>query len=183
MKTANSLHVKRLCIMAVCLALGMVLPFVTGAIPEVGNLISPMHIPVFICAALLGPVSGGIVGAVMPLLRGVIFDSPAFFPRGVNMAVELCAYGIIFGLLIKYFPKKLPFYYAALVIAMIGGRLMGGVAKLVLLASGVIGSYSFELFITGYFVESWLGIIIQLVLIPPLLLTLRRLDFLKGLNL
>jgi hypothetical protein len=32
-------------------------------------------------------------------------------------------------------------------------------------------------------VDSWLGIIIQLVLIPPLLLTLRRLDFLKGLNL
>jgi uncharacterized membrane protein len=169
--------------MAVCLALGMVLPFVTGAIPEVGNLISPMHIPVFICAALLGPVSGGIVGAVMPLLRFVLFGSPAFFPRGVNMAVELCAYGIIFGLLIKYLPKKLPFYYVALVVAMIGGRLMGGAAKLVLLASGVIGSYSLELFFAGYFVESWLGIIVQLVLIPPLLMTLRRLEFLKGLNL
>ena len=36
---------------AVCLALCMVLPFLTGQIPQIGSALSPMHIPVLLAAA------------------------------------------------------------------------------------------------------------------------------------
>ena len=38
----------------VCLALAIVLPFLTGQIPQIGNALCPMHIPVLLCGFLCG---------------------------------------------------------------------------------------------------------------------------------
>ena len=46
----------QLIISAVCLALCMVLPFLTGQIPQIGSALSPMHLPVLLCGFLCGPV-------------------------------------------------------------------------------------------------------------------------------
>ena len=169
--------------MAVCLALGMVLPFVTGAIPEVGKLLCPMHIPVFIGSAILGPVWGGVLGFIMPLLRGVMLGSPALFPTGLGMAVELMGYGAAFGLCLRLMRGNTAMLYVSLVAAMLAGRVLGGIAKIFFLTFGVIEKYSLALFFTGYFVGSWLGIVVQLIIIPPIIFALRKLDFLRGLNL
>ena len=45
---------RKLTTAGLCLALCLVLPFVTGQIPEIGKRLSPMHIPVFICGFLCG---------------------------------------------------------------------------------------------------------------------------------
>ena len=36
------------------LALGLLLPFVTGQIPQIGSKLLPMHIPVYLCALICG---------------------------------------------------------------------------------------------------------------------------------
>ena len=49
---------------AVCLALALVLPFLTGQIPQIGKMLSPMHIPVYLCGFLCGWPWGLAVGFI-----------------------------------------------------------------------------------------------------------------------
>ena len=50
----KSIQVRKLTYAALFLALAMVLPFITGQIPEIGKALSPMHIPVLLCGFLCG---------------------------------------------------------------------------------------------------------------------------------
>ena len=61
---------------AVCLALCMVLPFLTGQIPQIGSALSPMHIPVLLAGFLCGPWWAMAVGFAAPLLRHVWMGMP-----------------------------------------------------------------------------------------------------------
>ena len=49
------IHIQKLVLAALCLALCMVLPFLTGQIPEIGSMLSPMHIPVLLCGFISVP--------------------------------------------------------------------------------------------------------------------------------
>ena len=40
---------------AACLALCLVLPFLTGQIPNIGRMLSPMHLPVLLAGFVCGP--------------------------------------------------------------------------------------------------------------------------------
>ena len=57
MNTLNTqkISLRRLVYSAVCLALCLLLPFLTGQIPQVGKALSPMHIPVLLGGFLCGP--------------------------------------------------------------------------------------------------------------------------------
>ena len=90
--------IRRLAWSAMCLALCMVLPFLTGQIPQIGSMLSPMHIPVFLAGFLCGPWWAGAVGAVAPLLRNALFGMPPF-PTAFGMCAELLTYGLVSGLL------------------------------------------------------------------------------------
>ena len=65
-------NLKNLTLSAMFLALGLILPFLTGQIPQIGSMLSPMHIPVLLCGMVCGWPYGLAVGAVMPLLRGLL---------------------------------------------------------------------------------------------------------------
>ena len=71
---------------AIFLVFGWILPLVTGRIPEIGNMLCPMHIPVMLCGFILGPWYGLIIGFITPLTRGFIFGMPTFYPTGISMA-------------------------------------------------------------------------------------------------
>ena len=45
---------KKLTWSAMFIALGLVLPFLTGQIPQFGNMLLPMHIPVILCGLICG---------------------------------------------------------------------------------------------------------------------------------
>ena len=64
MKKQNSLN--NLALSAMFLALAVVLPFLTGQIPEVGNMLCPMHIPVLLCGFVCSAPWGMAVGAAAP---------------------------------------------------------------------------------------------------------------------
>ena len=104
--TSHSIRLQQLVLAAVCLALCLVLPFLTGQIPEIGSMLSPMHIPVLLCGFLCGPAWAVVVGAVAPLLRFALFGMPPLFPTGAAMCFELLTYGVVSGALYRLLPAK-----------------------------------------------------------------------------
>lgn len=164
----------KICLAAMCLALAFVLPFITGTIPEIGGMLCPMHLPAFLLGIVIGPYFGAGFAFLTPILRSLIFGTPLLFPRAFTMAFELMAYAFVFGLLYKLLPKKLPFIYASLLSAMVAGRVVGGIVKTILFEIGAMGKWSYALFVSGYITETIPGVIIQLLVIPPLVMALRN---------
>ena len=113
---------------ALCLALCLYLPFLTGQIPQIGKALSPMHIPVLLCGFLCGWPYALAVGFIAPFLRFLLFHMPEM-PMGIAMAFELAAYGLLASLLYRALPKKPGNVYVSLIGAMLGGRIVWGVAR------------------------------------------------------
>ena len=166
--------IRRLIEASMCLAIGLVLPFITGQIPAIAKVISPMHIPVLICGLAVGWPYGLVVGLVTPLLRSLLFGMPALFPNAVSMAFELAAYGLVSGLVCAAFPEKnLKSVYISLVAAMLAGRVVMGLVNAVLYR--FLGTpYGFREFFAAGFVNALPGIIIHLLLIPPIVLAIEK---------
>ncbi len=147
------------------LALGIVLPFLTGQIPTIGRMLLPMHIPVLLCGFICGHKHGAVIGFILPLLRFVLFGMPPLMPVGFAMSFELAAYGFLSGILYNKF-RNSPFkIYMTLIISMIFGRVVWGVSMYLLMFVND-GDFGFNLFLNSVFLSSIPGIILQLVLIP-----------------
>ena len=58
-------NTKKLVLSGLFLAIGLVLPFLTGQIPEIGNMISPMHFPVLLCGFICGAPYGAVCGLLI----------------------------------------------------------------------------------------------------------------------
>lgn len=167
--------VKRITFSGMFLALALLLPFLTGQIPQIGNALSPMHIPVLLCGFICGWPSGLAVGFIAPLLRYALFGMPPIFPTGVSMAFELAVYGIAAGLLYKMLPRKIPFIYVSLVLSMLIGRIAGGIAKFALITFFAASiPFGLEIFWADYFVKAVPGIILHITLIPVIVIVLEK---------
>lgn len=166
--------VKNLTLAAMFLAIGMVLPFLTGQIPQIGNMLLPMHIPVILCGLICGWQYGAAVGFVLPLLRSAIFGMPLFFPTATAMAFELMTYGLAVGLLYEISRWQCVIaLYRCLIIAMIAGRAVWGVVQFIQV--GVFGDgFTLQAFMAGAFLNAIPGIILQLILIPAIMIALDR---------
>ena len=171
MKNRNA--VLKLVFSAMFLALSLVMPFLTGQIPEIGSMLCPMHIPVLLCGFICGWPWGLAVGFVAPVLRSLIFGMPTLFPKAVCMAFELAAYGAVAGIMHKILPKKKISIYGSLLIAMIAGRIVWGCAMYIFMGIDG-GAFTFSAFIAGAFTNAIPGIIVQIVLIPVLVMLLEN---------
>lgn len=157
----------------VFIALGIILPFFTGQIQGIGKMLLPMHLPVLICGFVCGAPYGAVVGLVVPLLRSALFGMPVLYPTAISMAFELAAYGLVTGVLYHRLPKKNSMIYVVLMIAMLLGRLVAGAANVALY--GVQGEgYSMQMFMAGMFLNAVPGIVLQLILIPIVIMLLRK---------
>ncbi len=170
-------NTRNLTLSGLFLALGIALPFVTGNIPQFGSALLPMHLPVLLCGFICGWPWGLLVGFVTPLLRMVLVGMPPV-TAAIPMAFELAAYGALTGILYRALPKTVLCLYASLLGAMLGGRVVWGVARWVMMASGV--EFGLQAFLAGAFVNAIPGIIVQIILIPVLILALRRARLMPG---
>mgnify|MGYP001045338803 CR=1 FL=1 len=84
----SSVQIRKLTYSALYLAIALVLPFLTGQIPEIGSMLCPMHIPALLCGFVCGWPWGLAVGFVSPLLRSLLFGMPTAY-TAVAMAFEL----------------------------------------------------------------------------------------------
>ena len=167
--------IKKIAVAAVFLSIGLVLPLLTGQIPEIGQRLLPLHIPVFLCSLICGWQYGAICGFTLPLLRSLIFGMPELYPSALSMAIELPAYAIICGLIYLCFKKKnLVAIYVSLVSAMLGGRVVYAIVQAFILGLGEDG-FTLTLFITKAFVNPFPGIILQLIIIPTIVFALNKL--------
>lgn len=169
----SDLQIRRMIYAALYLAIAMILPFMTGQIPQIGAMLCPMHIPVLLCGFMCGPVYGGIIGFIAPPLRSVLFGMPALFPSAACMAFELATYGLLAGLLHQIMPREKWAIYAALLISMIAGRVVWGIARLIF--AGVTQTeFTMALFISGAVTTAVPGIILHIILIPVLVMVMER---------
>lgn len=166
-------NVKNLTLAALCLALALLLPFLTGQLQTIGNMLCPMHIPVFLCAFICGWRWAAIVGFIAPFLRYLLFSMPPVMPVGTAMAFELLTYGLVAGVLYKALPKKNVNIYVSLIISMIAGRIVWGAARLII-AGVAQNPFTWQMFIGGAVLEAIPGIVLHIVLIPVIVIALKK---------
>ena len=164
-------QVKQLTLSAFFLALGLVLPFAFHSFgPQAGTVFLPMHIPVLLCGFVCGPAYGALVGMLTPLLSSALTGMPPLMPTGIAMCLELSTYGFLSG----WMTKKLPLY-PSLIITMLAGRAVSGLANLVLL-SMAHKAYTVQIFLTATFVTAIPGIVLQLGMIPLHVSVVKKLE-------
>jgi len=153
---------RKLVLTGLFVAIGIVLPQTTHLIggPSLGSILLPMHLPVFIGAMLLGPLSGLLI-AIVSVVVGVSIGMPSMLIASY-MIFELAVYGLISGYL--YHNKKVN-VYVSFFIAKLAGMLTAILIIQVLL--NLIGLSFPPVFGTlGMFVIGLPGVAIQIVLVP-----------------
>ena len=166
-------NLKTLVLAALFLAIALVLPFLTGQIPEIGSMLCPMHIPALLCGFFCGWPWGMAVGLIAPVLRSLIFGMPPLFPVAVCMSFELAAYGAVSGFLYSRLPRSKPSVYISLLTAMAVGRLVWGIARF--FCAGLDASaFGLSAFWAGAVTTAIPGIIVQIILIPVLVMALEE---------
>lgn len=151
-------------------ALGILLPQAFHMFGQsAGGTFLPIHIPVLMAGILLGPYYGGIVGILVPILSSVLTGMPPV-PKVYFMLVELAAYGIVTGIMIRKTNV-----YVSLVTAMAAGRILYGAA----LAVGVkllhfSAPFANQAAFFGGVVSGIPGIAVQLFVLPLLYAALKR---------
>ncbi len=167
-------HMMRLSLSAMLLAIGLVLPFLTGQIPEIGSMLLPLHLPALVCGFVCGWQWGMAVGFVLPLLRSVLFGMPPMIPTALCMAFELAAYGAAAGILYQKFAGRKGHVYLALVGAMIIGRAVWGAVSVLVYGLLMDSPFALTAFWMGGFVNAWPGMVLQLIIVPLIVAALER---------
>ena len=164
--------IKKMTLASLFLALGLILPFFTGQIPEIGSMLLPMHIPVLICGFLCGWKYGLLVGFITPILRSFLFGMPPLL-TAISMAFELAVYGLITGILYPKFRNSKFGIYISLLAAMLSGRIVWGFVSVIIY--GLSGAaFTWQIFIGGALLNAIPGILLQLILIPSVMLIIQR---------
>ena len=145
-------YVKKLVLSAMFLALGLVLPFLTGQIPQIGNMMLPMH---------------------LPLLRHALFLMPPM-PGCIAMAFEMAAYGTVVGFLYAHARWQCVIsLYRCLLAAMLAGRLVWAAVRVVMTGVASV-PFTWQIFVTEAFITAIPGIVLQLMVIPAVMVAMDR---------
>lgn len=156
---------KKLVYTAVFLALGILFPMLFHLLGLPGQVLLPMHVPIFLGALTLGPISGFIVGILTPILSSLLTGMPPMIPMVPIMVFELAAYGFFAGFLYEKYPKNV---FIPLITAMIIGRIVAGIAAWSVFNIFNMDEINILTYISSSFVKGLPGIIMSLVLVPLL---------------
>jgi riboflavin transporter FmnP len=166
-----ALNPKQISYTALFLALAIVIPIAFHQFGLAGRIFLPMHIPVLICGFAVGPLAGVIIGLLSPFLSHLLTGMPPTYAVPL-MSMELPMYGLVAGIAYKKLRLNI---YLALIIAMIVGRLMFALG-LVILGRFIQLPYGPLQFLAagGAMATGLPGIIIQIIIIPPIVAALKR---------
>ncbi len=166
---------------AMFIALALVLPFFTGQIPQIGSMLLPMHFPVFLTGLICGWQYGLTVGAIVPILRHLMFGMPPML-TAIAMAFELATYGLVAGYIYTRAKKQtVTTIYTSLLSAMVIGRIVWGIIQIIIL--NFTGSaFTVQMFMAGALLNAIPGIIAQLVIVPIIMVALDKAKIIKFKN-
>lgn len=89
------------------------------------------------------------------------------------MCFELAVYGLVSGMLYRRLSEKPRNVYLSLLAAMLAGRVMWGVVQVIIWGLGK-SEFGWAAFLSGAFTTAIPGIILQIVLIPILVIAVRK---------
>ena len=141
----------------------------TGSGSSLGELLLPMHLPIILAGLLCGPYAAGIAGALAPILSFLLTGMPAAAMLPF-MAIELCAYGFFAGVVRN---NKMPTVLKVLAVQVLGRAVR---AAAILIGFYGIGTAVKPAVIINSIVAGWLGILLQLCIIPLVMLLIKRAD-------
>jgi len=157
------------------LAIGIIIPrvFHIFGTPNLGKMLLPMHLPIFVSGIYLGPFYGLLTGFIAPLINS-LFGMPVF-PQNIIMAFELAAYGFFAGFLMNIlvnFKLSRPIkVYCSLISSMIAGRLVNALVLLIL--AKLFGmNVPAPISVVSSALLGLPGILIQLFLVPAIVYVL-----------
>lgn len=128
-----------------------------------------MHIPALLAGFISGPVSGLLVGLLAPALSFLLTGMPPAYAV-LLMTLELVLYGLAAGLTFRN--MKIPIY-PALLISMLAGRI--GFALGILMFGLFLNlPYGVMTYLKITFITGLPGILLHLVVIPPIVMAVRR---------
>lgn len=166
---------------AMFIALALVLPFFTGQIPQIGSMLLPMHFPVFLTGLICGWQYGLTVGAIVPLLRHLMFGMPPML-TAIAMAFELATYGLVAGYIYTRAKKQtVTTIYTSLLSAMVIGRIVWGIIQIIIL-NFTSSAFTVQMFMAGALLNAIPGIIAQLVIVPIIMVALDKAKIIKFKN-
>lgn len=164
---------KKLVLSGIFIAMGIMLPMAFHIIERGGSVFLPMHIPVLIAGFFLGWPFALAVGTLTPLLSSLLTGMPPLFPVLPYMMLELATYSVVVSLLYRELKMNV---YGSLIISMVCGRIMAGATVWVLATFFTVKLPGPVMFVQGAIIKGLPGIIIQLILIPIIVLTVKKLN-------
>ncbi len=183
--TKTQLQISKICLSSLFLALGWLMPFITGQIQQIGSMFLPMHFPILLAGFILGPWYGLLLGFITPITRSLIFGMPPLFPTSISMAFELATYGFVAGFLFQLIYRKfnkINIYFnicISLISSLILGRVIYAIVMSILMLISSKITFNWSIFINGVLLNAWPGILIQLFLIPSIIIFLYKAKILQ----
>ncbi len=170
MKLSNQ---KRALFAAACTLLGLVLHLVLSLVPNGEIHLAPLQLPVLLCGLVCGWPFGLLCGLCTGGLGALL---PGMLPLLPRMLLELCAYGAISGLMMRFVHTRRLFadLYLSLAGAQLLGRAAAGAANAFFFFAG---EYSAALWLRESFLIVWPGIFTQLLLLPMMAASLEKAGF------
>lgn len=142
----------------------------TGMGSAFGELLLPMHLPIILVGLLAGPYAGAIAGLLGPACSFALSGMPAAAVLPFMM-VELCAYGLVSGLLRK---SGMPIV-AKVFIAQVAGRVCRAVATA--FAFYVLGSTTITVAsVWNAVVNGVTGLAVQLIFLPIIVAAVEKMS-------
>lgn len=174
-------NLNRITMGGVLIAFAIMIPqlFHFTGIPKSGQVFLPMHLPVLFSGFVIGPGFGLMVGILSPIFSALLTGMPDM-ARLPFMVLELATYGCMSGILynVLQLNRKKFGIYSSLILSMIAGRVVYAISLFVaanlfsIPCGGPIAAITAT--VTGI-----VGIIIQLVLIPPMIYLLEKSGYLN----
>jgi hypothetical protein len=162
--------IRQITLAGLFIAIGLILPMAFHVLGP-GTTFLPMHIPVLMAGFSLGLPMAILVGILTPILSSLLTGMPVIFPVLPFMILELGTYATGTSLLYRTFKWNV---YISLIVTMILGRIMAMAAVWALVNYTTAKLPNPFIFITGAITQGIPGIVIQLLLIPPIVLLLRK---------
>ncbi|MCD6310549.1 MAG: ECF transporter S component, partial [Candidatus Eremiobacteraeota bacterium] len=158
-------------ISGIFITIGILLPIFFHAV-GLGAMFLPMHLPVLVGGFLLGGFQGFLIGFLTPILSALLTGMPPLYPPvALLMMFELGTYGLISGVLGK---KPGLNVFISLVITLVGGRIVSGIVAWIMLPLFGLPRLPIWAPFTAGLIKSFPGIIIQLILVPTLVISIRK---------
>lgn len=157
------------------IALAVVLPQIVHiALGQPGGVqLLPMYLPVLIGGCLLGSKWALAVGVLSPVvsfaITSLMGNAMPALPRLPFMMAELALFALVSGLFSKKIYENGLWAFPAVILAQLAGR--AAFLGLVAIFQGV-APFSVEM-IRGQIVAGWLGLLIQAIAVPLLIIALR----------